>query len=94
MGTVKFGRSQLKNPTPASWSAGINVATVVLSTFIAWVGTANFIGAHTSSIIQSICGLLVGLGNGLKPFLGVETGQQEVPIEKVTAMEVGDKPTT
>ncbi|MEO7048786.1 MAG: hypothetical protein ABI091_26025 [Ferruginibacter sp.] len=94
MATVKFGRSQLKNPTPASWSAAINVATVILSTFIAWVGTADFIGSHTSTTIQSICGLLLALGNGLKPFLGVETAAQEVPIGNVTAMEVDSKPTT
>ena len=87
MATVKFGRSQLKNPTPASWSGAINVGTVILGALIAWLGTANFIPASTSSVLQSIFGLLLTLGNGLKPFLGVESTKETVPIDQVTEME-------
>jgi hypothetical protein len=94
MATVKFGKSQLGNPTPSKWSDGIQVFTVLASAILAWVGTASFIPIHMSGIIQSILGLLIAIANGLKPFLGVETTASEVPIEKVTAMEVEDKPST
>lgn len=83
---IKFGAKQLKNPTPANWSNAINVLSVILGVIIAWLGTANFIPANTSSIIQSICGLFLAIVNGLKPFLGVETTQSDVPISEVTAM--------
>lgn len=88
MATVKFGAKQFNNPTPASWSNGIQIFTVIASVVLAWIGTANFISASLSSIIQSILGLLIGIANGLKPFLGVETSKKEIPIEQVAEMEV------
>lgn len=84
---IKFGRKQLSNPTPASWSSAINVITVILGIIIAWLGTANFIPSNTSSVLQSVGGLILALCNGLKPFLGVVTTQQNVPIENVSSMD-------
>ncbi len=84
---VKFGASQLKNPTPSRLGNAIKVFTVVASLVLAWVGTAPFIGAITSSIIQSILGLLVGVANGVLPFFGVPNSGQNVPIEDVAAMD-------
>lgn len=87
MSEIKFGRAQLKNPTPANWSSAIKVATVVLGAIIAWVGTATFIPTNIATIIQSILGLLLTLSNGLLPFLGVQTNQSDVPIADVASME-------
>lgn len=87
MATVQFGTGQLKNPTPSGLSNYIQVFTVVGAIVLAWVGTASFIPLQTSSIIQSILGLLIGIANGIKPFFGVETNQKTVPIEDVTAMD-------
>ena len=87
MADVRFGRSQLKNPTPSKLAAGIQVFTVVAAIVLSWIGTANFIPANTSSILQSILGLLIGIANGIKPFFGVETSQKNVPIDQVTEME-------
>ncbi len=84
---VKFGGSQLKNPTPAKLGNFIQVFTVVAAIILAWIGTANFIPVHLSSVIQSIMGLLIGIANGIKPFFGVQTEQANVAIENVTAME-------
>lgn len=84
---VKFGAGQLNNPTPAGWSNGIQIYTVIAAIILAWIGTANFIPASTSSITQSILGLTIGIANGLKPFFGVETTQKQVPIEDVKEME-------
>jgi hypothetical protein len=91
MSQVKFGASQLKNPTPTKWSNGIQVFTVIGAVILAWVGTATFIPLETASIIQSILGLLIGICNGLKPFLGIETSQKDIPIEEVGEMNVQKK---
>lgn len=88
MSIVKFGKDQLKNPTPSKLANIIQVYTVVASCLLAWIGTANFIPIVTSSILQSILGLTIGISNGLKPFFGVETTQKEVPIEQVSEMEI------
>ncbi len=84
---VKFGASQLKNPTPSKLGNAIKVFTVIASLVLAWVGTAPFIGAVTSSVIQSVLGLLVGISNGILPFFGVPNSGQDVPIEDVAAMD-------
>lgn len=91
MTAIKFGTSQLGNPTPAIWGNGIQVYTVIASIILAWIGTANFIPAGLSSTIQSILGLTIGIANGLKPFFGVETTQKSVPIEDVKEIETEPK---
>ena len=88
MGKVRFGRGQLKNPTPANWSAAINVSTVILGAFITWMATQDIIPPHSSTVIVGIAGLLLTIGNGLKPFLGVQTEQTTIPKSDVTSMEV------
>lgn len=88
MANIKFGANQFNNPTPANWSNAIQIFTVIAATVLAWIGTASFIPAGLSSTLQSILGLLIGIANGLKPFLGVETTQKEVPIEDVKEIEV------
>lgn len=93
MTQVKFGASQLKNPTPTKWSNAIQVFTVVGAIVLAWVGTATFIPLGTASVLQSILGLLIGICNGLKPFLGIETNEQNVPIEQVGEMNTDEKKT-
>lgn len=87
MATVKFGTGQIKNPTPSGLSNYIQIFTVIGAIILAWVGTANFIPLQTSSVIQSVLGLLIGIANGIKPFFGVETSQKTVPIEDVKAMD-------
>lgn len=88
MAQVKFGAAQLKNPTPANWSNVINVSTVILGALITYLGTRpNPFPVGMASNIQSISGLLLTIGNGLKPFLGVETTQKNVPIDDVASMK-------
>ena len=88
MSAIKFGIKQLKQPTPANWSNGINIFTIVASTILVWIGTPNFIPLGLSSVIQSILGLLIGISNALKPFIGVRITQKEIPIESVKVVEV------
>ena len=84
---MKFGASQLKHPTPSSVGNIIQVFTVVAACVLAWIGTASFIPANTSSVMQSILGLLIGIANGVKPFFGVKTTKETVDIENVSQME-------
>jgi hypothetical protein len=67
---IKFNRAQLKNPTPASVSFKINVSIALLSAVGGWIGTASFIPAGPSTIIQSILSLLVLVCVSIKPFFG------------------------
>ena len=93
MATIGFGRKHLKNPTPSRLANAIKIFTVIGGILLGWIGTVNFIPLGTSSIIQSILGLLIGIANGVLPFFGVNTTQTEVPIENVTQMDAGeDKP--
>jgi len=88
---IQFGTKQLKNPTPTRVGNSIQVFTVIASGILAWVGTASFIPAKESSIIQSILGLLIGLSNGLKPFFGVKPINDSVDVENVSQMDEPDK---
>jgi preprotein translocase subunit SecY len=87
MGNVSFGARQLRNPTPSKLSNVIQIFTVVGSLVLAWIGTASFIPAYESGVMQSVLGLLIGIANGLKPFFGVETDKKKVDIEDVGEME-------
>lgn len=88
MKTTRFGRSQLKNPTPAGLSSVIAVFTVIAGIIITWLGTIDFIKESIVTIIVSVLGLLVAIGNGVKPFFGVETQLKEINIDNVSEMEV------
>jgi len=92
MANISFGASSFNKPTPSRLNNWIQIFTVVGSLILAWVGTANFIPAKESGIIQSILGLLIGIANGIKPFFSVDTTQTSVPIEDVTAMDETKKP--
>lgn len=91
---VLFGTKQLKNPTPSKVGNIIQVFTVIASLILAWVGTASFIPAYESSIIQSILGLLVGISNGVKPFFGVKPIGESVDVENVSQMDEPKKDAT
>lgn len=84
---IQFGTKQLKNPTPSSVGNVIQVFTVVAACVLAWIGTASFIPAGPSTVIQSILGLLIGVSNGLKPFFGVNVPAGEVDSKNVTAID-------
>lgn len=85
---IKFNAKQLKNPTPSNISNIVAVSSVILGIVIGWLGTQNFIGVHTSTMLQSIGGLILAILNGVKPFFGVQPTGDVVPTENVTAMDV------
>ena len=84
---AKFGLSQLKNPTPSKLGNAIKVFTVVGSLVLAWIGTAPFIGAKTSTIAQSILGLLIGISNGILPFFGIPNDGEPIAVDNVSSMD-------
>lgn len=87
MAQIKFGTSQLSNPTPSKVSMGINIFIAVGGVIIGWIGTADFITSYNAKVTQSIIGLAVSLAVVLKPFFGVETSLKNVPIDDVKEME-------
>ena len=89
---VKFGTSQVSNPTPSKINLWVRVFTVSAAIFMAWMATASVMGPNTKDIVNQILGLLLGLTNGLAPLFGIPiNGNQKVDAEDVTAMEVPDK---
>ena len=84
---IKFNRAQLSNPTPASVSFKINIAIAVFSALGGWVGTASFIPAKPSTVIQSLLSLFVLIAVTIKPFFGVEPTSDSVPKEDVKEIE-------
>ncbi len=88
---VKFGRSQLKNPTPTIVGNIVQVTNIVASSVIVWITTVTFINAKWSSIIQGIFGLILLITNGLKPLFGVPNDGKDVSMDNVTEMEDSKK---
>lgn len=89
---MKFGTKQLNNPTPTKVSNFIQVFTIICGALVAWIATASFIPSNVATVIQSVLGLLLTMAQGLKPFFGVATSQQAVPIDEVGEMEEKPKP--
>jgi len=87
---IKFSRAQLKHPTPASVSFKINVAIAVFSALGGWIGTASFIPAKPSTIMQSVLSLFVLIAVTIKPFFGVDPKTDTVPTQDVTEIEDKD----
>lgn len=87
MAQVKFGRKQLKNPTPSKLASGILLFTGISGVVIMWIPTATYIGVHTREISSSILGLLIAIGNFAKPFFGIQPTQAQVEVSNVTEME-------
>ena len=84
---VKFGTSQLGNPTPSKVNLYVRVFTVVAGVFMGWMSTNNIIGPITQSYIGSILGLLIGIINAVAPFFGINVSEPTVPTEQVTSMD-------
>lgn len=92
MAFINFGANQLNNPTPAKISRGLDIAAATTAAIGTWIGTAAFIPAALSTVLQSVCGLITTICLVVKPFFGVtDTGKKTVPIEDVTTMETPAK---
>lgn len=86
MADIKFGTSQIGNPTPSKINLWVRVFTVVATTFMAWMATASVMGPNTKDILTQCIGLALALANGLAPLFGVEV-QGRVPSDRVTAID-------
>lgn len=86
---VKFGTSQISNPTPSRVNLWVRVYTVTAGIFLGWMPTTNLIGPITAGKISGIVGLSLLLANGLAPLFGIDLNgnPKKVPIDDVTAME-------
>lgn len=89
---IKFGTSQLNNPTPSKINLVVRVYTVVAGVFLGWMVTNNLIGPNTQNVISSIVGLSLALVNGLAPLFGLDlSGAKYVKAEDVTAIDTENK---
>lgn len=85
--TIRFGKSQLSNPTPAHISRRIDITTAIAAGVSTWVSSASYIGPKSSSIITSLLGLVIIIAQILKPFYGVEHLPTKIPADDVTTVE-------
>lgn len=95
MAEIKFGASQLNNPTPSHINLWVKVFTVAGAAFMGWMATNNLIGPNTKDIINSILGLALTLTNLLAPLFGVDLNTKSVPSSQVTAIDtdkINNKP--
>lgn len=88
---IKFGTSQVSNPTPSKINLWVRVFTVAAGVFMGWMATASLMGPNTKDILNSILGLLIGLVNGIAPLFGIEINTRTVPSDKVTAIDTKDE---
>jgi len=69
---IKFGASQVSNPTPSRINLWVRVYTVTAGIFLGWMPTTNLIGPITAGHLSGIIGLTLLLANGLAPLFGIE----------------------
>lgn len=86
-----FGTNQLSNPTPANVSRLLDIIAAMMAAIGAWIGTAGFIPANLSTILQSVCGLITTIALVIKPFFGVEITAKKVDADKVAVIETDKK---
>ena len=89
---IKFGSSQLKNPTPSKINMWVRVYTVVAAIFLGWMATVNFFGPNTKDLLNGVIGLTLALCNGVAPMFGIELNSVNyVKAEDVTAIDTDNK---
>lgn len=88
---MAFGKSQLKNPTPAGTALTLDIIAAIAGVMVAAVNNADFIPHDITSIISWLLGTIVALTLAIKPFFGVKPTSSTVPIEDVGSMDAPDK---
>lgn len=89
MAEIKFGTSQISNPTPSKVNLIVRIFNVVAGIFLGWMMTTpnGMIGTTTQAYVSSILGLVIALVNGIAPLFGIELDRKTVPADQVTAMD-------
>jgi hypothetical protein len=86
---MKFGRPQIKNPTPASILFWVRVWTISGGVVLTSMESIPFhtVSGVFESTMKWFIGLTITLSNVLAPLFGVEIKTGTVPAEKVTGIE-------
>ena len=87
MGTIKFGKSQLSNPTPSNINLWVRVYTAVAGCVVAWLPTSGFIPDKITVVVASILGLTITISNIVAPFFGITFTQDSIQAKDVTAAD-------
>lgn len=86
--SVKFGRDQIKNPSPAALVFWVRVWSVIGGSVITGLESAPFHIPY-QSVMNWFLGLSVTIANLLVPMFGVQVTSKKVNTDDVTAMETG-----
>lgn len=84
---IKFGRQQLKNPTPKSVAWKITFASAMLGYVGFYVQTADWLGDIPQHFITGFCAFVIGAINTAAPFFGVHVDTKTVKTEDVGTIE-------
>lgn len=86
---MKFGRSQINNPTPASINFWVRVWTVAGGIILTGMESFPFhtVSGMVESTVKWFLGLTIALANGLAPLFGAEINSKTVSVDQVTAIE-------
>lgn len=92
MAEVKFGVSQIPNPTPARLERRVKIFIGVSGLILAWMPTNNIIPHNVQDIITPIINLSNSIMLFMLPYFGVEIERKTVPVEDVKVIETDNKP--
>lgn len=87
MNKVKFGTSQVGNPTPASLERKAKIFIGVSGLILAWMPTNNLVPLHIQEIITPVTNLFNSVIIFLLPYFGVQVDRKTVPVDDVASME-------
>jgi len=93
MAKIKFGRGQLKQPTPSGVNFWVRVFSIIASVVMVWLPNQVLLHPATRDALASILALTTGIANAIAPLFGVPvTGK--VDAEDVSAIDepTPDKP--
>ncbi len=88
MAKIKFSAGQFNKPTPLSFVRIVMIYTAASGFFNTWLQSGQtLIGPNTAALITQITNLINGLAAVILPFFGVDTKEQEIPVEDVNVID-------
>lgn len=89
---IKFGMKSLQRPTPRNVGMIIDAFCGLSGVVSTWMVSAWYIPKTASDITASILGLLIAMSQIIKPYFGITTTKESVPIGDVGSMDEPIKP--
>ncbi len=77
MSKLRFGLKQEKKPTPKWIGITISITIRASAGVISWIATSNWLGPKTANITTGILGLLIIIGDTIKPYFGEDVSADD-----------------